>query len=284
MTVQGLDGIRSGMRAMWGAVAPAWAQHADYVDARSEALTAALLERAKPGPEDRVLELACGPGGLGIAAARRAREVVVSDVVPAMVETAVARAQQLGLGTVQGRVLDLEAIDEPDGSFDVVLCREGLMFAPEPDRALREIGRVLRPGGRMVVAVWGPREDNPWLGTVLDVVSEQVGAPVPPPGVPGPFALSDAGRVERLVRDAGFADARVEALPVPLRAPSADEWWTRTLDLAGPLSLVVRSMPPGAAEELRDRAKAAIAPYVSGDGTLEAPGLTLLASGRASAP
>ena len=146
MTVQGLDGMRSGLRAMWGAVAPAWAEHADYVDARSEVVTAALLERTRPGAGDRVLELACGPGGLGLAAARHAREVVVSDVVPAMVETAVARAKDAGLGNVTGRVLDLEAIEEPDGTYDVVVCREGLMFAPEPDRATRELARVLRPG------------------------------------------------------------------------------------------------------------------------------------------
>jgi SAM-dependent methyltransferase len=282
-TQEQLDGIRSGMQAIWSAVADGWARNAGYVDTRGQAVTAALLDRTRPGAQDRVLELACGPGGVGLAAARLAGEVVVSDVVPAMAEIAAARARELGLVNVGHRVLDLEAIDEPDASFDVVVCREGLMFAAEPDRALHEIARVLRPGGRMAVAVWGPREDNPWLGLVLDAVSEHVGQPVPPPGMPGPFALSDAAQIEALVRDTGLADVRVEALPVPLRAPSVDEWWSRTVDLAGPLALMVASMESEDADRLRRRAAAAVAPYASGDG-LEIPGVTLIASGRASAP
>ncbi len=133
-------------------------------------------------------------------------------------------------------VLDLEQIEQPDGSYDVVLCREGLMFAPDPARAAREIHRVLRPGGRVALAVWGPRERNPWLGVVLDAVSAQIGAPVPPPGVPGPFSLGDADRVAELLSGAGLADVVVDELATPLRAGSFEEWWTRTSALAGPLA------------------------------------------------
>ena len=76
---------------------------------------------------------------------------------------------------------------------------------------------------------------------------------------------------------------RVEAVPVPLRAPSFDQWWARTVDLAGPVSLILRQQPPEALEAMRERARAAAAPYATADG-LAIPGLTLLASGRASAP
>ena len=91
-------------------------------------------------------------------------EVVLSDVVPEMTAIAAARAEALGLDNVSTCVLDLEQIDQPDDSYDVVLCREGLMFAADPARAAGEIRRVLRPGGRVALAVWGPRERNPWLG------------------------------------------------------------------------------------------------------------------------
>ena len=122
-------------------------------------------------------------------------------------------------------MLDIESIDEPDGSYDVVLCREGLMFAPDPAGGAREIHRVLRPGGRFAVAVWGQRERNPWLGLVFDAVSAQTGAPVPPLGVPGPFSLGDAGLLAGLLADAGLADVHVSEAPAPLRAGSFDEWW-----------------------------------------------------------
>jgi SAM-dependent methyltransferase len=175
-------------------------------------------------------------------------------------------------------VLDLEDVDEPDGSFDVVLCREGLMFAVDPARAARELSRVLRPGGRAAIAVWGPRERNPWLGLVFDAVSAQLGRPVPPPGVPGPFSLGDAGRLESLLRDAGLEEVVAGEHDVPLRAASFDEWWTRTSALAGPLAAILGSLPEPAVRGLRERLEEATAPYRTPSG-LELPGLSLVAAG-----
>jgi enediyne biosynthesis protein CalE5 len=270
------DEIRAGLHGMWASVADGWDEHADYVDARAAAATAKMLELTSPLPGERVLELACGAGGLGLAAAERVGtggEVVLSDVVPEMTAIAAARAEAHGVSNVRTRVLDLERIDEPGASYDVVLCREGLMFAPEPDRALREIRRVLRPGGRAAIAVWGPRERNPWLGIVLDAVSEQLGAPVPPPGVPGPFALGDAAKLRETVH------AEVEEVSVPLRVPSFDEWWSTTTALAGPLAKMLAVQPPETIEAIRDRAREAVRSYETADG-LELPGISLLASGR----
>jgi SAM-dependent methyltransferase len=228
-----------------------------------------------------VLELACGPGGLGIAAAEHVApggEVVLSDVVAEMTTIAAARASARGRTNVSTRVLDIESIDEPDGSYDVVLCREGLMFALDPTRAAGEIQRVLRPGGRVAIAVWGPRERNPWLGLVLDVVSDQLGVPLPPPGIPGPFSLADSERLAGLLAGAGLDDVMVSELPVPLRAASFEEWWSRTSALAGPLAKLLASLPAETGQQLRARAREAVRPYETADG-LEIPGMTLIARG-----
>jgi SAM-dependent methyltransferase len=274
--------LRAHLHGMWGAVAGGWAQHADYADARTAQLTARLLDLAMPQPGERVLELACGPGGAGLAAAERVApngEVVLSDVAAEMSAIAAARAAARGLSNVSTCELDLEDIEQPDASYDVVLCREGLMFAVDPARAAREMRRVLAPGGRLALAVWGPRERNPWLGVVLDAVSAQIGAPVPRPGVPGPFSLGDPDRLAALLRDAGLAGVAVSELPVPLRAGSLEEWWTRTSALAGPLARILASLPEGAVEALRARARDAVSAYATPDG-LEVPGVALLASGR----
>jgi SAM-dependent methyltransferase len=274
--------LRNHLHGMWAAVAGSWSEHAAYADARGAALAERMLEHARPRPGERVLELACGPGGLGLAAAERVAPggaVVLSDVVAEMTQIAAARAAQAGAAGVSTRVLDLERIDEPDGSYDVVLCREGLMFALDPERAVGQMRRVLRPGGRLSVAVWGPRERNPWLGLVLDAVSAQLGRPVPAPGVPGPFSLPDADRLGGLLRGAGLADVDLEEVPVPMRAASFDEWWERTCALAGPLAKLLTALPPDAARALRVRTLAAVGPYETAGG-LELPGVSLLASGR----
>ena len=273
--------LRANLHSMWGSVAGAWGHHAAYVDERGAGVTERMLDFCSVEPGDRVLELACGPGSVGLAAAGRVGaggEVVISDVAPEMTAIAAARAGELGLTNVSARSLDLEAIDEPDGSYDVTLCREGLMLVPEPALAAREIVRVLRDGGRAAVAVWGPRERNPWLGLVLDAVSAQVGAPVPPPGVPGPFSLSDADELGALLSEAGLSGVGVEEFTVPMHAASFDEWFSRASSLAGPLAKVLAAMPEEAQAALRARAREAVADYETANG-LELPGVTLLASG-----
>lgn len=168
---------------------------------------------------------------------------------------------------------------EPDASYDVVLCREGLMFAADPARSAREIARVLRVGGRAALAVWGPREHNPWLGMVFDAVSAELGRPIPPPGMPGPFSLGDADHLAALLSAAGLSDVGVGDLSVPLRAGSFDEWLDRTSALGGPLTQVLAALPEEAAAAVRARARKTARRYQTGDG-LEFGGLALLARGR----
>jgi len=274
--------LRANLRGMWAGVAGAWGEHAEYADERGAGTTERMLDLTAPQAGDRVLELACGPGGLGLAAAQRvapAGEVVMSDVVAEMTAIAAARAGALGLDNVSTRVLDIESIDEPEASYDVVLCREGMMFALDPARAAREVARILRPAGRFSAAVWGPRERNPWLGVIFDAVSAQLGAPVPPPGIPGPFSLSDSGRLAGLFSDAGLVDVEVGEFDAPLRASSFEEWWARTSALAGPLAKIIASLPEDAGEALRARVREAARPYETPRG-LDFPGMTLIASGR----
>jgi SAM-dependent methyltransferase len=270
------------MHDMWVSAAPGWREHAAYADARGAEVTARLLALTAPRPGDRVLELACGPGGMGLATAARVApggEVVMSDIAAEMVAIAAERADELGLTNVSTRVIDFEDIDEPGESFDVVLCREGLMFAGSPARALSEIRRVLRPGGRLGLAVWDARERNPWLSTVFDAVSSVLDRPVPPPGMPNPFALGDAERLDALLREADMTDVGVSDLAVPLRAGSLDEWWRRTSALAGPLTAILASLPEAAAHAIGDRAREAAAAYETPAG-IEFPGVALIASAR----
>ena len=274
--------LRRQLHGMWASVAPSWSEHADYADTRGAAITAKLLQLSAPRPGDHVLELACGAGGVGIAAANLVGptgQVVLSDVAEAMTAIAATRAAALRLGNVRTLTLDLDDLAQPDHAYDVVLCREGLMFALDPAHALHEIRRILRPGGRVALAVWGPRARNPWLSLVFDAVSAQLGAPVPPPGIPGPFALDDPEKLARLLAGAQLTDVVVTQVPTPLRDTSFDAWWTRTSSLAGPLAKRLANLPENARHQLRARLTQAVRPYQTPTG-LHFPGVSLLAAGR----
>lgn len=274
---------RSAIHGMWAAVAQQWALHAEETDRRVAPITAAIWAGTPVRAGDRVLELACGAGGLGLEAARRvgsAGKVVVSDVVPEMVAAANHRAVMAALANVETRTLDLESIEEPDGRYDVVLCREGLMFAVQPQQAVAELRRVLRPGGRVGLSVWGPRADNPWLGLVLDAVSAQLGHPVPPPHVPHPFALGDRDQLAALLSHAGFVAVQVSPCPVPLLAPSFEAWWQRTTAIAGPIVTVLARLPEHTRQAIVEDLRARVAPYTTPAG-LDLPGLALVATARA---
>lgn len=273
---------RKHVHDMWADVAPRWEDYADDVDRRGASMTERLLAGAQVAPGHRVLELACGPGGAGLSAATMVGDeghVVISDVVAGMVDIAASRARARGVRNVSTAILDLEAVARPDAEFDVVLCREGLMFAVDPAAAVNEIRRVLRPGGRVALSVWGPRDSNPWLGVILDAVATVTGMVVPPPGMPGPFALADRDRLCALVERAGFQTVTVDALAVPLRAPSFDAWWARTAAVAGPVAAIIARLDAATRAAMEAHLRAAVAAYTTNAG-VEFPGLALIVCGQ----
>jgi ubiquinone/menaquinone biosynthesis C-methylase UbiE len=281
-TTDPMDGMRDLMQAMWTGVAPAWDAYAEDVEARGAAVTAAMLDVTGVGPGMQVLELACGAGGLGLTAAGRVGSlggVLLTDVSEAMVAIAARRAAEAGVTNVRTAATGIEAIDVPSASFDVVVCREGLMFALDHARACGEIARVLRPGGRVAVAVWGPPSTNPWLGLVLASASAQLGEPVPPRGVPGPFALADAEELTALFRSAGLVDVEIHEVAVPLHTVSFDDWWDRCVALAGPLAQRLAALAPDDVTAMRDRARVAAEPFAR-DGGYDFPGVSLVAVAR----
>jgi SAM-dependent methyltransferase len=240
---------------MWDSVAPGWEANAGFVDEQLALATEALLDAARIGEGDRVLDLAAGPGGAGLAAALRVGStgrVVLSDVAAEMVAVAAKRAS--ADTQVNTAVFDQSAIGFGDGSFDAVINRHGLMFVEDPARTVAEAVRVLRAGGRYAVMTWARRDANPWLGLVLDAVGEQFGVPFPPPNVRGPFSLDTHDVLISVLRDGGLEDVTVKAMSTPMRATSLAEWWERVPKLAGPLAIALAGMEADVRDAISERA------------------------------
>ena len=220
-----------------------------------------MLEIADPRPGEQVLELACGAARVGLEAARRVApdgKVLCSDFAEAMVRAAEERIERLDLLSVaEARILDAQQLDLEDDSFDLVLCRFGYMLMADPSQALRESARVLRPGGRLVLSVWGPGERNPWISTIFDAVMVHLNAPPPEPGTPGPFALAEADRLLEMIGQAGLIEAGTAEITTRQTFDSPEDWWKQMGEMSGPLSALLASLPENDRQAIRAAALSA---------------------------
>jgi SAM-dependent methyltransferase len=178
--------------------------------------------------------------------------------------------------------MEAEWIDLPTASVDAVLCRWGYMLLADPEAALRETRRVLRPGGRVALAAWDGPEHNPWIALMGQVMIERRIVEPEPPDQPGPLAFGRRpGQIEELLDAAGFDDIEVEPLDFSFHAPSLDAWWDHAIRTSGRFSRVVATLSPGDHYTLRDAIDAAYEPYVAADGSLEIPARALVAAASA---
>jgi SAM-dependent methyltransferase len=217
--------------------------------------------------------------------------VLVSDQAEAMLAGARERAQELGLDNVEFVQLNAESIDLPLASVDAAVCRWGYMLMADPAAALAETRRVLRPGGRLALAVWDEAARNPWLALPARELIERGLAPAPDAqqqqqqraavGPPGPFALAGRERLRTLLEQAGFLEVEVQALELLRRHASFAELWQTTLDLSRPLHDAVLSRPAEEVAAIEAALAERFAAYTAADGSLAIPARTLVARAAA---
>ena len=208
----------------WDAIAEGYDRYVapHEVDLANEALRFVGLQ-----PGERFLDVAAGTGGLGLPAARLGAQVLATDWSPAMIERFEARVREEGLSGAEGRVMDCHALDLPDDSFDVTGSQFGVMLVPDQPRALREMVRVTKPGGRVLLIAYGFPAELEFLqffiGALKAVAPEFPGLPDDPP--PLEFQVSDPDVLRRRLTDAGLKDVRVERTAERPTFASGQEMW-----------------------------------------------------------
>ena len=259
----------------WQQAAAGWEREGGLLERAAAALTGWLVEQAGARPGATLLELACGPGAVGLRAAALLQpggRLIATDQAPAMVEVVARRAAEAGLEGVEARVMDAEQIDLPDDAVDGVLCRFGLMLMADPARCLREVDRVLRPDGHLAAAVWGSAADNPWPRILGEPLVEHGLLPPGESGGPGIFALGDPERIAELFRDAGLERPRIEPFPVTMRYADADEYWRVHTSLSTSATRALEQAAPDAVAAVRAEVERQLDAHRAGDG-IELTGL-----------
>jgi ubiquinone/menaquinone biosynthesis C-methylase UbiE len=235
----------------------------------------ALLEMAALVSGERVLDVACGTGLVTFSAGAAVGEsgsVEATDISEAMVAHVRAEARRRNLLNVSVRRMDAESLDFSDGSFDAVLCALGLMYVPDPGKAVAEMVRVLRPGGRAVAAVWGARSQCGWA-EIFPIVDARVRSEV----CPMFFQLGTGDTLEALMRQAGLREIETRRISTILHYDSAEEASAAAF-AGGPVALAYSRFDQATRDQAHAEYLASIEPWRRGAG-YEVPGEFVVARG-----
>jgi len=261
---------KANIRTEWRAAAPGWSAWVGVLEAEDGggAVSRTLVQLARIGPGDVVLDVAAGYGEPGLTAARAVApggRVVCTDISGEMLVFGRERAAAEGLDNVEFLECDAEELVFEEASFDAVLSRQGLQFLPDVAGVLARLRAFLKPHGRLAAAVWGP-PDTVQFAAPVPVIRAELGLPPPPAGIPGPFALADAGQLARLVEAAGFTDVETGTVTAIYQtdSPELATRWLR--EVAPPISSLVDGRPPEVQERVWAKVTQAWAPYTTADG------------------
>lgn len=272
------------IRKEWTGAAPLWQKWNHKFVIQTRAATELVLRGAELSPGMKVLDLASGTGepALSIAHAVGAEgRVVATDLVSQMLDFARQNAEAQGLQNVEFRLADAEALPFPDGEFDRVTCRFGVMFFPDIPRAMAEIRRVLKPGGRVCFAVFGSLEENPLFLVSLGPFLMRVTMTPPPPDAPHIFRFADEAKLANALASAGFHSVGTSKQRVAFPWPgSVEECWEATRELAAPFKKLIEAVPPDQMEEITREVLAGIRRFQSGD-NINLPATVTIAVGAA---
>jgi SAM-dependent methyltransferase len=276
--------LRAEILTRWESAAAGWGKNAERMREFGMPVSVWMIEHARLQPGHRVLELAAGPGDTGFLAAELIEPggtLLSTDATENMLEVARARATRLGIDNVEFKRIELEWIDLDTASVDVVLCKWGLMFTVDPEAALREVRRVLRPGGRITLAAWDESAVNAWATIPTSALVELGHIAPPDPDAPGMFILSAPGRIQELLESAGFVDVVVDSVQTHRSFPGVEEYVAETAEVS---SMFGQAFDPLSAQE-RERLVGKIAelahPYTAADGSVNFTGRSLVAAGDA---
>lgn len=213
-------------RDQWQAAAEAWYRWSPTLNQWLGKATDKMLEMAGISSGHRVLDVAAGAGEQSITTAKKVGTsgyVLATDISSNILEYAKQMAQQAGLNNIETKVMDGENLAVEEETFDAVISRVGLIYFPDQQKALKEMLRVLKPGGKVAAIVYSTPEKNKFFSVPVSIIRNRAKLPPPLPGQPGPFSLGAEGIIEKVFSQAGFKNVKSELIDSPLLLSTAKE-------------------------------------------------------------
>ncbi len=247
------DEMRHHARMEWNAAAPGWKKYRKDMLKWMAPVSDQLIRSTGISSGQTVLDVATGTGQPALSIAKIVGEngkVIGVDLSPEMLEVAKEEAAYEGLTNALFQVVKDESLSIfPDNTFDSVVCRNGLMFMPDPVKALKAFLRVLKPGGKASVTVWGSPDKSPVIGVVMKTISKylpDLKAPSPAaPGTPGgPFSISSVDMLRDYFLKAGFSDFNAEKSEVTVaQTDTSEQLWQGMTEVSGFLVILLSELP-----------------------------------------
>ncbi len=213
-------------REQWQTAAEAWHRWSPTLKTWLGPATKIMLDMAKVNKGYRILDVAAGAGEQSVTAAQRVGPggyVLATDIAPKILKFALELAAENELNNIETQEMDGENLTVPDGSFDTVISRVGLIFFPDQQKALNEMMRVLRPGGYVAAIVYSTVDKNKFFSTPVSIIRRRAQLPPPLAGQPGPFSLGGDGVLDNAFRKTGFINVKSQVVNAPVLMPTAKD-------------------------------------------------------------
>jgi enediyne biosynthesis protein CalE5 len=248
--------IIDGQRQDWNRVAGGWEKWDRFFDEQMAFLNHRLVADARLRSGLRVLDLGSGTGYPALLAAETVGSVgtvIGIDLAEQMLSAAQRKALSLRLSNATFRTGDVTTLPFEAASFDAVTSRFCLMFLPDIQKSVAEIGRVLKPGSWLSAAVWSAPDKNPYLMIPITVIKQFLDLPPPDPTAPGIFRLAKPGDLTGMLQQAGLVDVAEEEYFAEVGFPSAVEYYESLMDIAAPIQNLFARLSPQQRIDARDR-------------------------------
>lgn len=271
--MQTKEDVISVQKQAWNTFSGGWQKWDLFIQSWMGPVGEAIIDKAALKQGNRVLDTATGTGEPGLSAAKivGSGEVVGTDVAEDMVAIAEENAKAQGITNYSAVAAATSDLPFEDNSFDAAISRFGVIFSPDVFADIKELMRVVKPGGNISAGVWAEPQKNNWATIIPKIINEIMNTTPPPSGSPGIFRCSQPDSLPTIMTEAGLRDVNKIEVTGEFTADSPEQYWGVMLDIAAPIVGALSKADESVAEEIHQKTLEALRADYMRDGQVVIP-------------